>query len=66
MSSSRTSTAVDHREMVQGDEKEENMAGNVFGRKPGSHGGRVLLLSHREGMKPITVASLSPHANTGS
>ena len=45
-SNPRMRTTVDCREMVQADRREEIAVGNAFGGKPGSHGGRALLLSH--------------------
>ena len=37
---------VDCREMGQGDMREEIVVGNAFGGEPGSHGSKVILLSH--------------------
>jgi len=39
-------TAVDGRETNQGDVREEIMVGNVSGGNPGSHGSKVILVSH--------------------
>ena len=39
--------AVDCREMDQGDVREEIVVGNACRRKPGSHGSKAILLSHR-------------------
>ena len=38
--------AVDCGEMDQGDVREEIVVGNACGEKPGSHGSKVILLSH--------------------
>ena len=38
--------AVDCREMDLGDVREEIVVGNACGGKPGSHGSKVILLSH--------------------
>ena len=38
--------AVDSREMDQGDMREEIVVGNDSGGKSGSHGSKVILLSH--------------------
>ena len=38
--------AVDCGEMDQGDVREEIVVGNACGGKPGSHGNKVILLSH--------------------
>ena len=38
--------AVDRREMDQEDVREETVVGNACGGKPGSHGSKVILLSH--------------------
>ena len=35
-----------------GDVREEIMVGNAGGRKPGSHGSKVILLSHAYGVEP--------------
>ena len=58
--------AVDCGEMGQGDVKEETVVGNVCGGKPGSHGSKVMLLSHMQGEGAFTIASLSPHVSTSS
>ena len=57
--------AVDCREMDGGDVREETVLGNACGGKPGSHGSKVIRLSHVYGVEPST-ASLSPHASMGS
>ena len=54
--------AVDCREMNQGDVREEIVLGNAFGGKLGSHGSKVILLSHVGG-GAITTASLSPQGS---
>ena len=38
--------AVDCGEKDQGDVREETVAGNAYGGKPGSHGSKAILLSH--------------------
>ena len=38
--------AVDCREMDKGDVRREIVVGNAFGGKLGSHGSKVILLSH--------------------
>ena len=48
----RVRSAVGCREMSQGDMKEEIMVGNDCVGKPGSHEGKVILLSHVQGRKP--------------
>ena len=45
-------TAVDCRKMVQVDMREETISENALGGKPGSYGGRVILLSHTHGVEP--------------
>ena len=42
----RVRAAVDRREMDQEDVREETVVGNACGGKPGSHGSKVILLSH--------------------
>ena len=42
----RARAAVDCREMNLGDVREDFMVGNACGGKPGSHGSKVILLSH--------------------
>ena len=42
----RVRAAVDCREMDGGDVREEIVVGNAWGGKPGSHGSKVILLSH--------------------
>ena len=44
------------------DVREEIVLGNAFGGKPGSHGSKVILLSHVGG-GAITTASLSPQGS---
>ena len=43
---------------TQGDIREEIVAGNAFGGKPGSHGGRAMLLSHTQRAEPHWSLSL--------
>ena len=45
-------SAVECREMAQRDRKEDTVVGNACGGKPGSHGGKAILLSHVEGAEP--------------
>ena len=42
----RVRAAVDCGETNQGDVREETVVGNACGEKPGSHGSKVILLSH--------------------
>ena len=42
----RVRAAVDCRERDQGDVREEIVVGNNYEEKPGSHGSKVMLLSH--------------------
>ena len=42
----RVRAAVDCGETDQGDLREEIVVGNAYGGKPGSHGSKVILLSH--------------------
>ena len=51
-SNPRVRSAVDCREMAPGDVREEIAEGIAFGGKSGSHGGKVILLSHMQGMQP--------------
>ena len=44
--------AVDCRESDEGDMRKEIVVGNACGGKPGSHGSKVILLSHMYGMEP--------------
>ena len=41
-------TAVDCREMSQGDMKKDIVVGSAFGEKSGSQGARAILLSHMQ------------------
>ena len=45
-SNPRVRAAVDCGETVPGDVREEIVVGNACGGKPGSHGNKVILLSH--------------------
>ena len=45
-SNPRERFAVYYGEMARGDMKEETAVGNDCGGKPGSHGGKAILLSH--------------------
>ena len=45
-SNPKVRAVVDCREMGQEDMREEIVVGNTFGGKPGSHGSKVILLSH--------------------
>ena len=51
-SNPRGRAAVDCTETDQGDVREEIVVGNACGGKPGSHGSKVILLSHMEGVEP--------------
>ena len=42
----RVGAAVDCKETDKGDVRKEIVVGNAFGGKPGSHGSKVILLSH--------------------
>ena len=44
--------AVDCGEMDPGDVREEIVVGNARGGNPGSHGSKVILLSHTKGVEP--------------
>ena len=44
--------AVDCGEMDQADVREETVVGNACGGKLGSHGSKVILLSHAERVEP--------------
>ena len=46
---------------AQGDIREEIVAGNAFGGKPGSHGGRAILLSHTQRVEPHWSLSFPTH-----
>ena len=45
-------SAVDCGEMARGDMKEEIVVGNAYGGKQRSQGGKVMMLSHVQGMEP--------------
>ena len=45
-SNPRARAAIDFRETDRGDVREETVVGNASGGKPGSHGGKAILLSH--------------------
>ena len=45
-SNHREKAAVDCGETDRGDVREEIVVGNAYGGKPGSHGSKVILLSH--------------------
>ena len=47
----RVRSAVDCREMARRDVREEIVEGNASGGKPGSLGGKALLLSHVQGVE---------------
>ena len=51
-SNSRGRAAVDCRETDGGEVKEEIVVGNASGGKPGSHGSKVILLSHAWWVEP--------------
>ena len=44
--------AVDRTETDRGDLREEIVVGNACEGKPGSHGSKVILLSHAKSMEP--------------
>ena len=46
--------------MARGDVREEMVVGNAFGGKPGSQGGKAILLSHMQGVE-VSLWPLSPH-----
>ena len=48
----RTRAAVDCGETNQGEVREEIVVGNACEGKPGSHGSKVILLSHAKSMEP--------------
>ena len=45
-SNPRARAAVDHRETDPGDVRKETVVGNACGGKRGSHGSKMILLSH--------------------
>ena len=51
-SNPRARAAVDCGEMDPGDVREETVVGNACGGKPGSHGSKVILLSHTWRVEP--------------
>ena len=61
-SNPRARAAVDCGETDRGDVREEIVVGNACGGKLGSHGSKVILLSHVGG-GAITTASLSPQGS---
>ena len=46
-------SAVDCREMAQGDVREDIAVGNVRGEISGSHGCEAILLNHMQGVEPL-------------
>ena len=64
-SNPRTRAAVDRGEMNGEDMREETVVGNACGRKPGSHGSKVILLSHAWGWSHHH-SSLPPQASIRS
>ena len=50
--------AVECGEMDQGDMREEIVAGNACGRKPGSHGSKAITAESQVGGGAVTIASL--------
>ena len=58
-SNPRARAAVDSREMDQGDVKEDIVRENACGGKLGSHGNKVILLSHT--WRGAITKPLSPH-----
>ena len=62
---SRVRSAEDCVETARGDRRQEIVVGNACGGKPGSHGGKIILLSHVLWVEPS--CSLYPHTPaTGS
>ena len=59
-SNPRASAAVDCGETDRGDMREEIVVGNACGGKPGSHGSKVIQLSHTQRVEPSS-KPLSPH-----
>ena len=59
-SNTRARAAMDYGKTGPGDVREEIVIGNAYGRKPGSHGSKVILLSHAWGVEP-SPQPLSPH-----
>ena len=53
--------AVDCGEMDRGEVREETVMGNACGGKPGSHGSKVILLSHEYGVEYHYSLSLPAH-----
>ena len=51
-SNPRVRADVDCRETDRGDVREETVVGNACGGKPGSHGSKVIQLSHAYGVDP--------------
>ena len=51
-SNPRVRSAVDCREMAQGDVREEIAVGNACGEISSSHGCEAILLSHMQGVEP--------------
>ena len=51
-STPRVRSAVDFRETVRGDMREEIEGGNALEGKLGSHGGKAILLSHMQRVEP--------------
>ena len=51
-SNPRARAAIDFRETERGDVREETVVGKASGGKPGSHGGKAILLSHAQGVGP--------------
>ena len=51
-SNPRARVAVDCRQMDRGEEREEIVVGKACGGKLGSHGSKVILLSHAQGVEP--------------
>ena len=51
-SNPRARVAVDCGQMDRGEEREEIVVGKACGGKLGSHGSKVILLSHAKGVEP--------------
>ena len=59
-SNPRVRSAIDRRETAQWDGREETEVGNAYEGKPGSQGGKAMLLSHTQRLEP-TLYPLPTH-----
>ena len=57
--------AVDSRQTIQGNVREETAVGNACGGKPSSYGSKAILLSHAEWVEP-SPKPFFPQASIGS